>query len=107
MPCSTSAESIDAVHLEAALAVWRYCEASARYIFGDMLGDPAADVILQTLRRRKPAGMAKREIIDLFGRNLRAAAINAALGLLLRTGKVRCEQQPSGGGRPREMWFAQ
>ena len=103
------AEAIDAVHLEAALAVWRYCEASARYIFGDLLGDPAADTILQTLRRRKPAGMAKREIIDLFGRHLRAAAINAALGLLERTGKVRCEQQPqaSGAGRPREMWFAQ
>jgi Protein of unknown function (DUF3987) len=103
------AEAIDAVHLEAALAVWRYCEASAHYIFGDLLGDPAADTILQTLRRRKPAGMAKREIIDLFGRHLRTAAINAALGLLERTGKVRCEQQPqaSGAGRPREMWFAQ
>jgi len=31
------------VHLEAALAVWNYCEASARYIFGDALGDPLAD----------------------------------------------------------------
>jgi Protein of unknown function (DUF3987) len=26
-------------HLRAALAVWRYCEASARFIFGDALGD--------------------------------------------------------------------
>ena len=45
------AEAIDVVHLEAGLAVWQYCEASARYIFGDLLGDPAADLILQTLRR--------------------------------------------------------
>ena len=27
-------------HLQAALAVWRYCEASARYIFGDAIGTP-------------------------------------------------------------------
>ena len=102
------AEAIDAIHLEAGLAAWRYCEASARYIFGDQLGDPAADVILQTLQQRKPDGMAKREIFQLFGNNVRVAAINTALGLLLRTGKVHCAQQPSGsvGGRPREMWFA-
>src|SRR5262249_33876043 len=30
-------------HLLAALAVWDFCEASARYVFGDSLGDPVAD----------------------------------------------------------------
>jgi hypothetical protein len=99
------AETIDAVHLEAALAAWRYCEASARYIFGDLLGDPAADVILQALRQNS-AGLSKNSIFELFQNHLRAPAVNAALGLLLRTGKVRCERQPSGGGRPREVWFA-
>jgi hypothetical protein len=34
-------------HLLAGLAVWKYCEASARYIFGDALGDPLADTVLQ------------------------------------------------------------
>jgi hypothetical protein len=61
---------------------------------------------LQTLRRRKPDGLIKREIYGLFSHKLRAATINAALGLLERTGKVRCEQQPSSGGRPPEKWFA-
>ena len=27
-------------HLRAALAVWRYCEASAKYMFGDAVGNP-------------------------------------------------------------------
>lgn len=36
-------------HLEAALAVWRYCDASAKYIFGDSTGDPMADRILDAL----------------------------------------------------------
>jgi hypothetical protein len=39
-------------HMEAALAVWEYCEASARHIFGDKLGDPTADEILAVLRSR-------------------------------------------------------
>jgi len=32
-------------HLTAALAIWEYCEASARYVFGESLGDPVADEI--------------------------------------------------------------
>ena len=99
--------AIDAVHLEAALAVWRYCEASARYIFGGLTGDPIADVILQTLLQRKPGGLSRSEISNLFSRNVNVGAISAALGLLERAGKVRCITQPSGGrGRPAEMWFA-
>lgn len=93
-------------HLEAALALWRYSEASVRFVFGDMLGDPTADTILETLRRRKPAGMSRTDIRDLFSRNLPTTVISVALGLLERKGKVRCEQQQSGGPRPREMWFA-
>ena len=37
-------------HLIAALAVWRYCEDSARFIFGDAIGDSTADAILQALK---------------------------------------------------------
>ena len=36
-------EHIGLEHLDAALAVWRYSAASARWIFGDALGDPTAD----------------------------------------------------------------
>ncbi|MBU6429897.1 MAG: hypothetical protein KGR26_12865, partial [Cyanobacteria bacterium REEB65] len=37
-------------HLAAGLALWEYAEASARFIFGDSLGDPVADEILRSLR---------------------------------------------------------
>lgn len=37
-------------HLTAALALWEYCESSAKYIFGERLGDPIADEILKALR---------------------------------------------------------
>jgi hypothetical protein len=37
------APQIDRNHLDAALAVWSFCETSAQYVFGDLLGDPMAD----------------------------------------------------------------
>jgi len=98
------AEAIDVAHLEAALAVWKYCEASARYIFGDSLGDREADLILQTLRQNAN-GMIRREIFRLFGNHVSSGTVTRALGYLLRTGKVRNESQPT-SGRPREVWFA-
>ena len=33
-------------HLIAALALWRYCEDSARYTFGDAFASPAAEKLL-------------------------------------------------------------
>jgi len=98
------AETIDVVHLEAALAVWKCCEASARHVFGDMVGDRTADLILQTLRR-DANGMTKSNIFALFSNHVPAGTISQALGYLLRAGKVRHETHPT-GGRSRDMWFA-
>ena len=41
---------IEPVHLNAALALWSYCEASAHFIFGGALGDATADEALKALR---------------------------------------------------------
>jgi Protein of unknown function (DUF3987) len=100
------APQIDKVHLEAALALWDYCEASARYIFGDFTGDPLADAILRALRTAGSDGMSRTLIYNHFGRHLAAAKIQTALGSLLAAGKVRQEvRKPNGFGRPIEMWF--
>jgi Protein of unknown function (DUF3987) len=95
-------------HLRAALALWTYCEDSARYIFGDALGDPTADTLLADLRAH-PAGRTRTEImVEVFGRHKRAEEINRALVLLLEYGLVRCESAPDepAVGRPPERWFA-
>jgi len=99
------ANQIDVVHLEAALAVWRYCEASARHIFGDTVGDPTADAILRALRSAGKNGMSRTDISNLFSRNATASKIAAALSTLLQMGLARCASKPSRGGRPIEMWF--
>jgi len=70
---------IRAVHLSGALAVVKYCEASARFIFGDSIGDETADEILRQLRAR-PDGMTRTEIRDHFQRNRSAAEIGPCAG---------------------------
>ena len=52
---------IELTHLKAALAVWAYCEASAKYIFGSTLGDPMADDILRALKRAGADGMSRND----------------------------------------------
>ena len=50
-------------HLEAALAVWHYSLDSARWIFGDSLGNPAADEI-RALAEDRRHGVARTEVRD-------------------------------------------
>lgn len=91
-------------HLLAALEVWRYCDDSTRYIFGDTLGDPTADEILRALRAA-PAGMTRTEISGLFDRHKPGGEINRALLVLHNSGRARFEQVKT-KGRPTERWFA-
>lgn len=91
-------------HLTAALALWEYCEASARYIFGQRLGDPLADELLSALRKH-PGGMTRTEIRDWFGRNRKSHEIDRGLSLLQQQRLARVEIQEK-IGRPIERWFA-
>src|SRR5262249_19019612 len=96
--------AIKRVHLEAGLALWEYCEDSARYIFGDSLGDPVADEILRALRNT-PAGLTKTEIGNLFGRNKASAQITRALTELLSSGLADFKNEQTEGRRA-GRWFA-
>jgi len=91
-------------HLEAALAVWEYVEASIGYIFGDAIGDPIADSIVGFLSNFNE--LTRTQISDLFGRNVGSPRISQALNLLGSSGRATMETQvPDGGkGRPSEVW---
>jgi hypothetical protein len=95
---------IRAPHLLAAIAVWRYCEQSVRWIFGDATGDPNADTILAALRQNGP--MRRVAIFDLFGRHISQDRLSRALTLLLTGGLARCERRTDTGGAPAEEWSA-
>jgi hypothetical protein len=101
-----SAAEIDRAHLDAALAVWRFCEASAQYIFGDLLGDPIADTILRLLRNSGKLGMTRSEISKALGHNTAASKIDAALGKLQGANKIYIGPPRKTGGRSAQVWFA-
>ncbi|MGH9092459.1 MAG: DUF3987 domain-containing protein [Acidimicrobiales bacterium] len=89
-------------HLDAALALWCYAAASARYVFGESLGDPLADEIGRALSQT-PDGLTRSAIRDLFSRNRSSKEIGLALDRLVRAGRVTLEQHHD-RGRPSELW---
>jgi hypothetical protein len=99
------ADTIAVAHLEAALGLWRYADASAGYLFGQSTGDRDADATLDALNAR-PDGLTRTEISRLvFQGNRTGDQIARALGVLLRYGLARCETVPT-DGRDAERWTA-
>lgn len=94
--------TITADHLESALALWQYCADSAKYIFGDKLGDAVADRIREALR---DGPLSQNDIVDLFGRHVRASRIGTALDSLVAAGYIQRRREET-GGRPRTIWEA-
>jgi len=97
------ATCIQTTHLLAALALWEYAEASARYIFGTATGDGIADRILEALRNQGP--ISETEISDLFQRNVKAGRIHLALGTLQRSRLIEGAIEET-GGRKKTVWRA-
>lgn len=97
------ARAIDAPHLYAALAVWDYAFASARYVFGDAVGDRVADSILSAVRNAGASGLTRTAIRDLFQKHQTAERIDAALKMLGGRKLIMSEVVDT-GGRPAEIW---
>jgi hypothetical protein len=99
-----SSTIIRAEHLIAALAVWQFCEGSARHIFGGSLGDPVADEILRALRAT-PGGLTRSEIREIFQRNKSSDEITRAVDVLLRFGLIEIRTEET-SGRPAQRLTA-
>jgi Protein of unknown function (DUF3987)/DnaB-like helicase N terminal domain len=91
-------KNVRAEHLRAALAVWLYCEDSARYIWGNLLGDPSADDILQAIRA-SANGLTRLEVYNLFSGHKKAAEMDRATAVLIERGLIRTQKEES-NGRP-------
>ena len=95
---------VEAEHLRASVEMWRYVEESARYVFGDRLGDHLADRCLTALRKAGAEGLTRTELREVLGNRVAAERIADALSLLGDAGIARCEHQPT-PGRSAERWF--
>lgn len=94
-------------HLKAALAVWDYCERSAKYVFGNSLGNATADALLAALRQVADVGLTRTEMLHgVFHKNKSAGDIAEALRLLHDNGLAYRKDDPAPEvGRPTERWF--
>jgi hypothetical protein len=96
---------INEQHVRAAEALWKYCEASARYLFGERLGDSKAEKILDALRKH-PEGLTRTEInVIVFKRNVKSERIDEALVVLLRADWIERRVEKT-SGRDTERFFA-
>jgi hypothetical protein len=91
-------------HLEAALAVWDYCFASAACVFGTATGDPTADRIHRALNA-SPDGLSREQIRKLFHGHVSSDCIDDALEQLSGMGTV-ISRTSQGSGRPVTLWAA-
>jgi hypothetical protein len=93
---------IKVAHLKAALAVWKRCEESVCYVFGDMTGSKITDTVLASL---KNGPLTQTEISGLFNRNLKADVLNQALESLERKGDIKGEKtKEEGNSKPTITW---
>jgi hypothetical protein len=93
---------ITAPHLEAALAVWEYCSATALELFGTSTGDVTADRIKLAIEESKE-GLSREQIRCLFHGHVSSDRIEAALEQLVSLGVLTHYLQP-GRGRPAKVW---
>src|ERR1700733_7333096 len=92
------------LHLQAALAVWDYCSASAALIFHASTGDAVADRIREALEQ-SPQGLSKHQIIRLFQGHVHGDRIDAALQQLILIDAASCHSELT-AGRPSTLWSA-
>jgi hypothetical protein len=98
--------TISVDHHRAALALWNYCERSARWIFGTATGNHYADRILIGLGFAGSNGMTQTEVSErIFNRNVPSTTLSDALRILHRSGLAYFKMEPT-GGKPRKRWFA-
>lgn len=89
-------------HLRAALAVWDYADDSAKFIFGDVTGDPVKDTILTALKKN-PDGLSRTEISRLFKGHQKSERISRVLEDLSNLGRIEKESIET-DGRSAEVW---
>lgn len=101
------APAVDVEHLKAALALWRYVEDSAAWLFGTSSADDGEVArLVAWIAEAGEAGRTRTEIANVFyGKNRKAAEIRPVLAALVQDGRLK-EVREETGGAPRFRYFA-
>jgi hypothetical protein len=92
------------VHLRAALEVWRFCEDSARFIFGGRSAVTLEDKVLSAVCKAED-GLTRTEINQALHHHVATTEISRVLPQLKERGIVQTETLKT-GGRAAEYWMA-
>jgi hypothetical protein len=92
------AAAIQKTHLESALALWAYCEQSAKLIFRGRESDPVSGKIIEAL---KTGPKSSTELFNATGRNYSKNRMNIAVNTLIASGRVDYREEKPAKGRPK------
>jgi hypothetical protein len=94
-------------HHKAAVAVWDYCERSAKWIFHALTGNYRADKVIRALRR-EPRGMARSAIRgDVFSGHISKEDLTEVLAVAKQSGLADFSIDRDSNGNPQiELWKA-
>jgi hypothetical protein len=92
-------------HLEAALALWQFCEESALYVFGGSVLSDKAQRLLDAIREAGAEGMNKTQMFELFSKKVKKAELNELLAEIASTDAAYSNPIKT-EGRDEERWFA-
>lgn len=100
------AGTIDEPHLRAALALWRYVEDTAEWLFGAHIDTGETEGLLKFIAEAGSTGRTRTEISSgFYARNKKAAELTVVLGELMKDGRIRQETDRSGSGRPSVRYY--
>jgi hypothetical protein len=100
-PRPGGSRGIEPVHLDAAMAVWRYCEESVQMLFRSRTGTFLGDKILELLAK----GPKTKEALNAHLSLKQKAEAGGVLANLEAAALIRKRTaKKAGGGRPATVW---
>jgi hypothetical protein len=96
--------TISAQHLQAANAIWAYCDQSCQILFGTLSGCTLADKIELIIRNSGPSGISRTKLNNSLGRNFTRDQINYAIAYLESSELIVTQRNP-GKGRTEVRYF--
>lgn len=95
--------TIEVVHLNAALAVWRYCERSAQLLFAEA-GDESIDRQIVAIVRQSP-GAKRSDVRDKFRHDKATTkAFDSALAMLAKRGEIEIKTETVNGRKADRLY---
>lgn len=98
---------VDAVHVQAALALWRYAQASAEFIFNEDAVGSKLDAKINEVISAMPAGLSLTDLHNATGKNHKADDLRRSIQRLVDAGLVRSESiKTEGAVRTKTVFFS-